>query len=158
MPTFTEVLPATKSAANTAINWSPTGHGKGRLTISQGRRTHTEYSVSEIAGAEAGRAFHFEKESNGTDREAEGYDVFCADPKDGVRGSYHSCECKGFLRHGNCKHVEAARAILENGWAGPAPKPVRYADPILNAFFGPRPVARKAAAVSLDTADLQGGF
>jgi hypothetical protein len=25
------------------------------------------------------------------------------------------CECKGFLRHSHCKHVDALRALLERG-------------------------------------------
>jgi hypothetical protein len=35
----------------------------------------------------------------------------CLDPA----GGRHSCECRGFLRHGHCKHVEALWALRAAG-------------------------------------------
>src|SRR5215510_3340267 len=32
-----------------------------------------------------------------------------------VEGNGGRCECKGFLRHHHCKHVDALRVLLERG-------------------------------------------
>ena len=118
MPTYTEVLPATKSSPNAAIKWTPTGSSKGLLTISQ-NRSHAEYAVAEF-DADGGRAFHFAKIAGGTDKTESTYDVFVANAGS---GEHHSCSCRGALRTGNCKHQEAVRAILENGWADTTEQP-----------------------------------
>ena len=155
MTTFTATLPATNASPVNAVGFDQTGPGRGTAIVDQ-KRAIGEYAITEFR-ADGGRGFRFAKLEGGTDKPATGYTVFLAADQS---WEFDSCECKGSLRHGRCKHVEAARAILENGWAGPVDhaKPVRFADPILKAFFGPRLAARKAAAVSRDTADLQGGF
>ena len=49
--------------------------------------------------------------------EASNYDVQRGVPHD-------TCEYKGFLRHGTCKHTLAVRAILANGWMPVRPKTI----------------------------------
>jgi hypothetical protein len=39
---------------------------------------------------------------------------------DGQSGK-HSCECKGFLRYGRCKHVDGLRVLLGKGLAAATP-------------------------------------
>jgi hypothetical protein len=108
--TFTEVLPAQKSSRHNAMNWTPGSRpGTGLLTIHTARAT-AKYAVTEFPTPWDGRAFHLVKLTPGTDREAESYDVFCG------RGKNHRCECRGFLRHSHCKHIDAALAIWDNGW------------------------------------------
>ena len=49
------------------------------------------------------RKFHH---SPGSDPESESY---------AVNLSMSTCECKGFLRHGSCKHLVSVRALFEEG-------------------------------------------
>lgn len=149
MQVFTKPIPASKGDAT--IRFIPSGLRSGVLAITQGR-DFTEYTVTEF-DADGGRAFRFEKISNGTDREADAYDVFCGCPCD-------SCECRGFLRHGHCKHLAAAHVIIAEGMIAPvAPKPVamkpapRFAEPLLNAFFG-KPATNAAPCTSDANANL----
>ena len=59
-----------------------------------------------------GRAFRFEKLTPGTDDEESAYSVFVADER-----GRDCCDCKGFARHGHCKHVSAVRdGLLFNEW------------------------------------------
>jgi len=123
MNTLTEVLPASKSGP-AAIRWTPadpddplapqvgTLPAAGTLVIDQ-KRASVTYLVTEYPSGWDGRAFHFEKPAGeaGTDAENESYDVFVGrNPADRL------CQCKGFTRWGNCKHVDAARALISNGW------------------------------------------
>lgn len=107
---LTTKLPSSKSGDQVEITFvrgdSKVGH---MLSIFAGKRKDV-YGVVEFQNAWAGRSFHFAKWCVGTDREEDGYDVFC-----GLRGE-KSCSCKGFTRHGRCKHANAALAILANGW------------------------------------------
>jgi hypothetical protein len=41
----------------------------------------------------------------------------------GGEGEPASCECKGFLGHGHCRHVEGLTALRLAGRLGPAPAP-----------------------------------
>jgi hypothetical protein len=111
--TLTELLPATKSSRHSAIRFTPgTFPGTGELAIDD-VRSSTRYAVAGLPCEFDGRAARLVKLTAGTDREAEGYSVFCAAP--GSR-DHDSCECKGFYRHGRCKHVAALRAMLDNEW------------------------------------------
>lgn len=110
MPTFFEKLTPRKSSPNSAVEWTPsaTVPGGGLLKIGTKRAT-VEYLLVPFA-ADAGRGFKLAKVSEGTDAEAEGYSVFACGQ------SAPKCECKGFYYAGHCKHADAVRALLENGW------------------------------------------
>lgn len=111
MPTFLEKLPPRKASPNSAVEWTPgTLPGSGLLRIGTKRAT-VEYLVAEFA-ADGGRGFRLVKCAEGTDREAEGYDVFAC----GKSAAGDKCECKGFLFVGHCKHADAIRAVIVNGW------------------------------------------
>lgn len=110
MSTFTEILPARKTEKRAAIKWEPDYQrpGCGQLAIT-GKRCHCTYAVTWFHSDFAGSAFHFEKEGKGSDNESSGYDVF-------VGPAERLCDCKGFIATGNCKHVDAIQALIDNGW------------------------------------------
>ena len=114
--TLTEILPATKSSPHNALRFTPE---TGLLAVDT-KRTTSRYRVYEFPEQDGGRAFRFQVLDGGTDPEARSYDVFC-----GV--SHASCECKGYLRHNRCKHIDAAQALIANNWS-PTPAPVLMAD------------------------------
>jgi hypothetical protein len=114
MQVYTEILPETKSSKHTGIRWTPSGTTPAAgLLVIQSKRTHCEYLVVETPGRYPVRSFLFAKSdaTPGSDGAESSYTVSV-----GVAGSPCSCTCRGFLRHGHCKHVEAAVAILDNGW------------------------------------------
>ena len=123
--TFTEVLPATRSCPHAAIRWTPADPSDpsdlpaggelppaGTLAIDQ-TRASVRYAVTEFPTGWDGRAFHFAKAGGepGTDPTADSYDVFV-----GRNPADRQCQCKGFLRRGDCKHALAARALVADGW------------------------------------------
>lgn len=115
MQVYTEVLPATKSNPHAAIRFAPAEGDAfhplaGTLTI-EDKRSSTDYLVTEFPTGWEGRGFQLDKLDVGTDQEAEGYAVYC-----GRNGQDRQCECRGFLRHGHCKHVSAIVACISNGW------------------------------------------
>jgi hypothetical protein len=57
--------------------------------------------------ADAGRGFRLVKADRG-DGPGEEYDVL-------LDGRDSSCECKGFLRWGHCKHLESLSALSNSG-------------------------------------------
>lgn len=118
MPTFTEVMPAQKSAAKHGFKWTPTGHCCGLLSIESTRKC-CRYLTSELPlpSDDAGRAFQLVKMDAGSDKETpvgDGYDVYL-----GERSNDVSCSCKGFI-YGNgrvlCTHILACRGLVENRW------------------------------------------
>jgi hypothetical protein len=115
MPTFTEILPERKSSKHSALNWTPAGDDfgplAGVLTVHTDRAT-VKYAVAEFPTPWPGRAFHLAKVTAGTDPESESYSVFCS--HHGPAGD--SCDCRGFTFKATCKHRDAARALLANGW------------------------------------------
>ena len=83
----------------------------GVLRIDTNRAT-AKYAVAEFPTPWPGRAFHLAKVTDGTDPAGESYAVFCS--HHGPAGD--SCDCKGFTYKGTCKHRDACRALLANGW------------------------------------------
>src|SRR4051812_30625061 len=114
MPEYTELLPASKSSKHSGIRWTPAEGDynpvAGTLVIDTDR-ARVEYLVTEFVPGWDGRAFVLEKIGAGTDKEAENYACFVA-----RNGQDRSCECKGFLRTGGCKHLASLAALLANGW------------------------------------------
>jgi hypothetical protein len=111
---FTEVLPAAAGEAPAAIRWTPGSRaGTGTLGIQAARRCACTYAVTEFAPGWPGRAARFAKAEGqaGSDREADGYDVFVS-----WDGRTCRCDCKGFTRWGHCKHAAALAALVANGW------------------------------------------
>ena len=112
-PTLTEVLPATKSNPHAAVRFTPGEFpGTGTLEVQQTRAV-CRYVVTELPCGWDGRAFSFRKVAGepGTDRAEDAYEVFV-----GRNGQDRLCGCKGFARHGHCKHTSAAQALIANGW------------------------------------------
>lgn len=120
--TLTEVLPATKTDPHGAVRFTPSDPdlpvlvdglpAAGELEI-QGKRNVCRYSVVEFPSGWDGRAFRFVKAGGeaGSDPTESAYDVFvCRNGQDCL------CQCKGFQRWGHCRHLAAARALIENGW------------------------------------------
>ena len=108
---FTDVLPGSKPAA---LRWTPGRKvGTGLLCIqTAANRCNCEYLVAELPAGDGrgGRAALFAKTTPGSDAEADSYTVVV------TRGGCGGCECRGFLRHGHCKHEATLRALLANGW------------------------------------------
>jgi hypothetical protein len=127
MPTFTEMLFDTAASKHNGITWQPAEDkpGCGRLVIEMGqgrgggKRSSVVYAVAEFATNWDGRAFHFTKLTEGTDKTSDTEDVFV-----GRNGQDRTCSCKGFSygrgrdKEGrqSCKHLEAVLALLENRW------------------------------------------
>lgn len=111
MATFTELLPERKSSKRSVCKFAPSadefGPAAGLLTIETDRST-TVYRVEEFPTGWAGRGFRLVKVTGGD----ESYDVFCC--QHGPAGD--SCDCKGMTFAGTCKHADAVRACVGNGW------------------------------------------
>lgn len=111
MSTFTELLPATKSEQHAAFTWEPATDNAaspvaGVITIS-GKRSWCRYRLEEFP-ADCGRGFMFLKLADGTDETESHYSCLLA--ADGQ----HACECKGFIRHGHCKHIASLIELATN--------------------------------------------
>src|SRR5262245_18201681 len=110
---FCDKLAESKSSRHNRVLFIPseTTAAAGLLAIVTGRAV-TEYALAEFDTDWPGLALHLAKITPGTDREAESYSVFChaGDP------ARDTCDCRGFERWRTCKHVNAIRAVIANGW------------------------------------------
>ena len=75
----------------------------GKMTF----RERSDYWV-DLLKTDFGTGLRFRKIWEHDDFADGNYDVLIGE----ARGN-HSCECMGFLRHGHCRHVDAALAIIE---------------------------------------------
>jgi hypothetical protein len=66
----------------------------------------TAYRLTALP-SDFGRAYRLEKSDQG-DGQPECYDVL-------IDGERSSCECKGFLRWGHCRHVESLTTLRQLG-------------------------------------------
>lgn len=85
------------------------------LTLTTSIKVERKYAVRELSIDRAefnGRAFTLTKLAAGTDPEADRYTCLVSDAGAG----YDSCECKGFLRHGHCGHLDGLRVMIALGW------------------------------------------
>lgn len=97
----------TPKAKDRTAEFIPNGHGGGMLVLTRGtRKLHVSgYQAHPIPAPGEALAFRLVKVFGGTDKEADSYDVLLSP------SGYHACECKGFLHHGHCTHVDALRAF-----------------------------------------------
>jgi hypothetical protein len=102
--------PRPKPARHVRLLLAPNAEGTNgllRITETRGRKTTTdEYFVDRVA-AQFGTGFFVEKRDYGAP-EASRYHV-------NLNGQHSSCECKGNLRWGHCRHVSALAALTEQG-------------------------------------------
>ena len=82
---------------------APTEHDAGLLAITASKKT-TFYVFKEIPCAIGGRGFVMHRLGMG-----DVYHVRVGTPAD------CTCECMGFSRHGNCKHVQGLLALVGHG-------------------------------------------
>jgi hypothetical protein len=119
METVTRTRPRVKPARKLGWVWRHPGHGYGVLRVAQavGDKTTTDdYFVLPIP-ADFGVAFEVTKLVPGKGADTR-YAVNL-----GGEGEPASCECKGFLKWGHCRHLEGLQALRAAGRLGPAPVP-----------------------------------
>jgi hypothetical protein len=95
--------PRPKPARTVNLILAPTAPMPGIVRITVGEEPWCDYNVARIP-SDFGRAFRLVKILGPHDR----YDVL-------LNGEHSSCECKGFLRHGHCKHVDGLQALVAAG-------------------------------------------
>jgi hypothetical protein len=92
-----------KPARRINLLCKPTHTMPGIVRIQVGDEPWTDYNLARI-GSDFGTAFRLVKLLGPHDR----YDVL-------LDGRQSSCECKGFLRHGHCKHAAGLGKLVELG-------------------------------------------
>ena len=93
--------PRPKPSRSIRLCLKPNGLCNGVVTITVGKES-ADYYLLEIA-SDFGRGFTVEK-IGGTDKYAVNID-----------GDKKTCECKGFVRHGHCKHGDGLAALIAAG-------------------------------------------
>jgi|SRR5579883_779416 len=109
-------LPASKSRIRRSVTFvaDRTGCAAGTMTICQGRTQVASYRLTEFGHVPfPARGFRLAKLAGGTDPDAGCYDVL-VDPAGG-----NTCECRGWLRHGHCCHVDAVLDLVATGALDP---------------------------------------
>jgi len=99
--------PRAKPARSIRLCIKPEGTAPGIVRLTVGKDT-ADYFIT-IIPADFGKGFLVEK--FGIDRDTAKYHVNI----DGANGEKRSCECKGFLRHGHCKHADGLAALIARG-------------------------------------------
>lgn len=67
-------------------------------------RVEVHQYLVKVIGSDFGDGFRLVKLSKGTDPEADHYDCH-------LSNEGHVCECRGNLKHGHCRHVDALVAL-----------------------------------------------
>jgi hypothetical protein len=96
--------PRPKPARFVRLCVKPDSQAAGVVRIRVGK-DEADYFVTELA-ADFGRGFKVEK--IGIDAEPTAYHV-------NLDGDKKTCECKGHLRHGHCKHADGLAALVKAG-------------------------------------------
>jgi hypothetical protein len=86
------------------LRFKPEGTSPGMVSIRVGKES-ADYFLTAIP-ADFGRGFKVEKIGL---HETEG------DYAVNIDGETRSCECKGFVRHGHCKHADGLAALIAAG-------------------------------------------
>jgi hypothetical protein len=88
----------------------PTGRGAVRITTQEGQQEPCSvvYACT-VFGADFGLGVYLTKE------EGEGTDESCQSYTVNLDGLTSTCECKGYLRHRHCKHVEGLLVLQGRG-------------------------------------------
>ena len=106
---------ATRTPQPRTLNFAPaTGDLPAVLSLTVGKES-CNYAFREIRCDIGGRAFELWKLDIA---DMTTYHVRC-----GEAGKHASCECKGFLRWGYCKHVEAIAEMGRRGLLPALPEP-----------------------------------
>jgi hypothetical protein len=88
----------------------PTVEEPALLTLQVGGK-ESDYWLY-VQPSQFGQAFRLEKlipTEDGPAERGEVYHVCFQDEQN------HNCECKGFLRHGHCKHIDSLKALRDAG-------------------------------------------
>jgi hypothetical protein len=93
--------PRPKLARTAQLHIRPEGDAPGAVELAVGKAS-AAYLITEIP-ADCGRGFAVEKITDGT-----AYAV-------NIDADRRSCECKGFLHHGHCKHGDGLAALIAAG-------------------------------------------
>ena len=93
-----------KPARSIRLCIKPEGVAPGIIRLTVGKDT-ADYFIT-IVSADFGQGFLVEK--FGIDRDTAKYHV-------NIDGEKRSCECKGFLHHGKCKHADGIAALIARG-------------------------------------------
>jgi hypothetical protein len=96
--------PRQKPQRSIRIEVKPEPDALGIVRITVGKE-HADYFLTEIP-ADFGRGFKIEK--IGLHETEPGYHV-------NIDGDKKTCECKGFLHHGKCKHSDGLAALIAAG-------------------------------------------
>jgi hypothetical protein len=97
-----------KTAKPRTLSWTPLeGFAfQGALEIVADGKS-TTYAVESIPSS-WGRAWRLYKHGPGTDKTEKEYKTLIGNDADW-------CNCKGFARHGHCRHCEALRELIKRG-------------------------------------------
>lgn len=112
---FVDVLPV-RGGNRIALEWLPhveeMAHGEGFVVLTS-KRDRTAYSVAQYPGESMLLGFAFTKVGGkvGTDRGRNSYILTCT-----RNGNDAKCDCRGFERHGACKHADALETLFLNKW------------------------------------------
>ncbi len=112
----TSTLPRARVKPERTVNLGPVIPGSPNRLLSmtfitrgpkRTKEEHFAYWLRAIPGTASG--FRFEKVNPASaEGEPDHYDVL-------LDGERSTCECKGFLHYGHCKHVDSLRALVQGG-------------------------------------------
>lgn len=103
-------VPSVKPARPKTLRFLRYVPATGTLTLRvvRGRQTvETAYSLERI-GSQFGDGFRLTKNVGHAGDECDRYDLHLSDEG-------HTCECRGNLQHGHCKHVDAVVRLRDLG-------------------------------------------